>query len=244
VSRENTYNAIILKKQPYGEGDELFTFFTEQAGKLRALGKSTKFAKSKLQHALQTCFLVRVTLTGRGLPKIIGAEAVNVFPNIRENLSAAKMAFFALEAVLKSTPDEQKNERLFHLLVMFYSFLDLCKTRFELLPLGLAKFKIQFLAHLGLAVSIPKSSSVDGGTLGFSHRQGGFVMGGNTTDILPVSPKTLAQFSALELLEFSQLISSNQTEEVLRQPLNELQELLSGFINYQMEREIKSEKLL
>lgn len=239
MARENTHNAIILKKQPYNEGDEILTLYTEEAGKIRSLGKSTKLAKSKLQHALQTCFFVKIELAGKGLAKIIGAEVVNTFPNIRKDLTAAKTAFYALEAVLKATPDEQKNERLFHLLVMFFTFLDLCETHGDLIPLGLAKFKIQFLQDLGLAITAPNNLH-ETKVLGFSPSRGGFVNIKESSDYMEVSLKTIEQFSALEALEFSQIISRNEIGPVLQEPIDELQNLLSIFINYQLEREIKS----
>jgi DNA repair protein RecO (recombination protein O) len=79
MSRENTYAALVLKKQPLNEADELITVFTKEIGKLRVLAKSVKFAKSKLQYSLQSLFLVNLTVTGGGLPKIIGVEVVNLF---------------------------------------------------------------------------------------------------------------------------------------------------------------------
>ena len=244
MPRETIYNSVILKKQPYGEGDEILTLFTEENGKVRALAKSTKFSKSKLQYALQTCFFTRLTLTQSGLPKIIGAEVVNAFPNIRENLEAAKIAFYALEVTLKATPDEQKNERLFHLLVMFFTFLDLCKTHADLLDAGLAKFKIQFLQDLGLGISIPPNLDIRDPYLGFSASRGGFISGEDTVDFISVTPEIIAQFSALEQLEFSQLIERQGIAGVLDQPLTVLQDLLSTFIRHQLERDIRSERFL
>ena len=46
--REQHYSAIILKKQPYREGDEIITLFTKEGGKIRCLAKSVKSPKSKL----------------------------------------------------------------------------------------------------------------------------------------------------------------------------------------------------
>ena len=122
--REQTYHAIILKKQAYKEADEIITFFTKEQGKIRGLAKSVKSPKSKLQQKLQALFLVEVRLTLGKMPKIISAETVKVYHHLRENLQAMKTAFYATELTLKITADEQKNEVLFNLLQDFLQFLN------------------------------------------------------------------------------------------------------------------------
>src|SRR5579863_8757092 len=97
--RESHYTAIILKKQPYKEGDEIITLFTKEGDKIRALAKGVKKPLSKLQQKLQSLFLVNVTLAGGDMPKIIRVEPVKVFAGMRESLAASKLAFYALELV-------------------------------------------------------------------------------------------------------------------------------------------------
>ena len=255
MPRENTYNAIILKKQPYLEADEIITFYTEEAGKLRGLAKSVKFAKSKLQQSLQAGFLVQLTLAGKNLPKIIGSEVVNPFANIRENLAAVSHAFYAIEAVLKATPDEQKNQRLFNLLLIFLTFLDLDKARAELLNIGLAKFKIEFLESLGFGIHAPEEHSANNKALGrlsesknlpwgFSVSRGSFIQADNSADVISVKPLVLGQFWDLQGLSFSHLIAKGEISANLKESLEELQALLSRFIEYQLDREIKSDRYL
>lgn len=259
MPRENIYNAIILKKSPYGEGDEILTLFTESAGKVRALAKSVKFQKSKLQYSLQACFLVKVTLTSSPLPKLIGAEVLNAFPAIRENLEAAKMAFYALETALKGTPDEQPNGHLYYTLCEFFTFLDLCKTHGDLLLTGLAKFKIEFLDALGLSIHLPYNLDRADLYLGFSPGRGGFtphnfsneknregfISGEDAADFITVLPETIDQFTVIRETAFSQLAQRQNLPQAIKadstQPLNDL---LSRFINYQLEREIRSEEYL
>ena len=159
MSREQNYTAVILKKQPFGEADEIVTLYTQELGKLRVLAKSSKAAASKLQHALQSLFLIDARVAGsKDFPKIIGAEIKNSFPGIRQNLTAAKYAFYGVELVLKFSPDEQKNQSLFELLKDFLSFLDTALDNAELLGRGLLKFKICFLDVMGL--SLPQEQVV------------------------------------------------------------------------------------
>ena len=149
MARELNFTAIILKKQPLGEADEIITFFTRESVKIRGLAKSVKLAKSKLQNSLQTLFLVDLSVAGSGnLPKIIRAQPEETFPNLRENLFLIKQAFYVSELVLKFTPDGQKNEKLFDLLLEFLKFL---QTNNGSLELALAKFKTDFLSAIGFA---------------------------------------------------------------------------------------------
>ena len=237
MSRENKYTAIILKKQPFGEGDEIITLFTKEQGKIRALAKAVKKPLSKLQQKLQALFLVDIILTaGSKLPKIIGVEEVKTFGRMRENLMALKTAICALELVLKFTPDEHKNEPLFYLMSEFLEFLDTSQPD-EILNLGLAKFKIDILEYSGLGVTYPSVASAEQ-QLFFSPLGGGFAYQ-NYSGSLPVSRGELDLFLLLKAGRFPFLANSQNFSKI-----NNLQNLLSGFIEHQIERKIKSEKYL
>jgi DNA repair protein RecO len=234
--RESHYTAIILKKQPFKEGDEIITVFTKEAGKIRCLAKAIKMPKSKLQQKLQTLFLVDMTVTAGQMPKIIGVEPVKVFAKMRENLTASKLAFYALELVLKFTADEQKNERLFNLLEEFLEFLN-SESSDEALNMALAKLKLQMLAASGLDVHFPAEIQ-SGDKIFFSPSKGGFSIE-RFADALEVSSDCYALFLYLKKSGFENF----KTPQGFGQN-HELQSLLSLFIEYQLERKIKSEKYL
>jgi DNA repair protein RecO (recombination protein O) len=211
--REQNYTAIILKKQAYKEADEIITFYTLEAGKIRGLAKSVKSPKSKLQQKLQGLYLVNTSLAGNKMSKVTAAEAVEVFSGLRENLEALKRAFYAAELVLKFTPDEEKNERLFNLLKDFLTFLNKSSDE-KLFDLALAKFKLGILETLGL---------------GFSHSFEG-------KRITPQAQEALKQ---IEAVEFGNLSETSNISSV-----TDLNRFLSEFIEYQLERRVKSEKYL
>lgn len=235
--RETKYKAIILKKQQIGEGDEIVTLYTKELGKIRVLGKSTKLAKSKLQHALQALFCVEVALAGHSsFPKIIGAEVANTFSGLKNNLEASKHAWYALELVLKFTPDEQTNEGLFLLLLSYLEFLNQERAA-DIFAAGLCKFKIEFLNSVGFGLQAESNAT------GFSTSRGGFVTTRDSVDYKPVSQHALQHFEKLQQSNFEE-VSHYESEEKRTVGLSELQELLSGFLSYQLEREIMSEQLL
>jgi len=238
--RENSYQALILKKQPYNEGDEIVTFFTREIGKVRGLAKSSKLAKSKLQYSLQSLFLVNIRMTTKGLAQIIGAEVDNSFANIRENFQAIKIAYYAVELMLKFTADEQKNEPLFTLGIDFFSFLNRQSASSPLLAAGLAKFKIDFLETLGLGISV--YGDPDLGSVAFSNSRGSFLFGSSSVDAMPVALYSFSNFNSLRNTSFAELTREEQSLEYL--DIGELQQLLSHFVTYQLERDVKSERYL
>jgi len=234
MSRETKCRAIILKKQPFNEGDEIITFYTLELGKIRCLAKSVKQSKSKLQQKLQSLFIVDLSFTHGKLPKIISVEPVKVFSRMRENLESLKRAFYAQELVLKFTPDGQKNEPLFYLLEFFLEFLN-SKNPEPVLDLALAKFKLEILRVLGLGI---KSSAGDNQPIFFSASKGGFSRQ-SSADNLKALPEVYGLFLELKDLGFTNLDKVKNTGGE-----KDLQNFLSQFIEYQLERKIKSEKYL
>jgi len=234
MSRETKCRAIILKKHPFNEGDEIITFYTLELGKVRCLAKSVKQPKSKLQQKLQSLFLVDLSFTHGKLPKIVSVEPIKVFSQMRENLESLKRAFYAQELVLKFTPDGQKNEPLFFLLENFLEFLD-SKNSGSVLDLALAKFKLEILRVSGLGV---KDSAGENKPIFFSALRGGFSRQ-PSADNLKVAPEVYGLFLELKDLGFTNLAKVKNTAGE-----KDLQNLLSQFIEYQLERKIKSEKYL
>jgi DNA repair protein RecO len=232
MSREQSYQAIIIKKQPYAEADEIITFLTPE-GKLRGLAKSVKLISSKLQQALQPVFLNQITLAGSGLPKIISAQTINAYKNILSNPERVQIWYVMAELLNKALADEQKNEALFELVTEYLKFLDAPYISEQLLADSLSKFKIELMDDLGLRIHIPSESS----ELWFSASKGGFYSGTQSADTRAVTPNDWQAFNQLKQTSFVDLAN-------LSLPPHHLNELINEFIEYQLEREIKAERFL
>src|SRR3989339_1692485 len=84
MSQEFKYTAIVLGKTDVGETDRIYTFYTREAGKIRAMGRGAKKSTAKLAGNLETGNLAEVwVMKGRGLGNISGAIALNHFPGTR-----------------------------------------------------------------------------------------------------------------------------------------------------------------
>ncbi len=229
-----TYTAIVLKKQPLGEGDELVTFYSRENGKIRALAKSVKLPKSKLAPSLQTLYCLNLQLAGSRLPKIIGAQVLKAYARLRENLAATVNAYYALESVIKFTPDEQVNSKLYDLLDNFLEYLNKNADKPECLVYGLVKFKIHFLEELGYTIKPPEMPL--SGNLAFSSTQGGFVEN-ISADAMTVTPADASAFLTLHEASWPELSG-------LRISAGYMNQLISAFMEFHMERKVKSDAFL
>lgn len=239
MSKDQAYTAIVLKKTQFNEADEIITFYTKELGKVRGVAKSVKLAKSKLQHSLQGLFLVKVVFadsrrssTQSALKKIIRCEVLNSHSRIRENLPAAKAGLFASEAVFRSTPDEQINTEVFELLKNFLAFLSQAEHSEYVLQMALAKFQLLLLKYLGHEILFPKQSE---GQLYFSNSFGGFGYNLEAGDRVRVSES---------MLGFSDyLLSASIGESALKPEMKTFADLLSNFLEYQIERKLTAKNL-
>lgn len=236
MSREQTYKAIILKKSPFLEADEIITALTFEMGKVRFLAKSVKLAKSKLQNSLQSLFLCEVRVANSRsskLQKIIGAEPQITFSEMRENLYAVKSAFSAAELVLKFLPDEQPHPGVFNLLKIFLSYLSESLLLESECEIGLLAFKIKFLDGIGLGIRYPEKA--DENNLYFENHSGGFVTSSHVG--VKVGHGSLKYFLDLKDASFKDLPKALPE-------IKELTGVINQFLEYQLERELKAEKSL
>ena len=138
--------------------------------------------------------------------------------------------------MLKFTADEHKNLNLFKLLNDFLFFLNR-KTNPAVSELGLAKFKIAFLEAVGFKIHFNQDHG-KALRLSFSNNKGGFTTM-KTSDAVPVLPETFLTFFTNNKASFEEL---GQLQKLKNLP--ELQKLLSGFLEFHLEREIKSQRFL
>ncbi len=242
--REQTSQAIIIKQSAFGEADEIITFFTREAGKIRALAKSVKLSTSKLRHGLQPMFSVAVTLTGghsagTKLSKIIGVTVAETFSNIAADSERVKRWYVVAELINKATPDEQNNEELFQLLLDFLTILNRPQISAAQLDLVLAKFKLELLAAIGLGIWHPAEANAQ--PRFFSNAKGGFFNTRLASDAVPVTSATWQSFKRLNSQPFSAL-HDEPAGRIL--PLGDLPQLVTDFLLYYLEREIKAEQFL
>lgn len=117
--------AIIIKKQPTNEYDELITCYTQEFGKLTAVAKSVLKGSSMQAMHLDNFNLVDFELiNGRSIPIIAAAQSDNSFRNIKSSLPTLAVAQFFMDVVDKMVFDLQKDESLWEFMVDVLEKLD------------------------------------------------------------------------------------------------------------------------
>lgn len=242
MSRDRTIEAFVLKKQDYNEADQIITLFSKEEGKIRALVKAANQPNSKLRPALQPLFQSMVTLTGSstsvGLMKVIRAQPKTVYGGILEDEAKLSAWYISAELIMRSLPDSAPNEILFSELEKFAQFLH-SQT---LDPVGVKKvitqFQIKALNALGLGIRMPEITSNMAPTVQFSIDRGGFVADSGLLDGQAVSKDVFDAFLLFKKGDYS------AGQAIQTTTLESLQKLVTRFVTYQLEREIKSQRYM
>lgn len=116
---------IILKKTDRGEADQLFSLYTENHGKVLALGKATKKIQSKLNPNLQFFAVSDLMIApGKAHDHIAAVNLTKNFLDIKKDLKKIVLASFALELIEKLTKLAHPDPKIFILLSKYLFALD------------------------------------------------------------------------------------------------------------------------
>jgi DNA repair protein RecO (recombination protein O) len=238
MSRQRSLQAFILKRQDFGESDQIITLFSKEEGKVRALVKAAKLPTSKLQPILQPLFETSVTMTGNsnspGLAKVIGAQLIKAYSGILESESKLGAWYMASELIIRALPDSAPNEPLYSELEKYASFLHNQDLDAAQVKHSTTQFQIKSLSTLGLGIKTV--SNVDS-NLWFSLDRGGFSLD-DSADSIPISLPTYKAFRDMVTKDYR---VSETSEGPILAPLYSL---VNRFVTYQLEREIKSQQYM
>lgn len=179
---EYKFTGIVLGKYNVGEADRVYTIYTLEKGKIKALAKGVRKSQARLAGNLENFSLVDLAIAkGRGTGKITGSIVENNFKNLRGNLEALRNVFEAVKILDELTGLEEKDAAIFNLLESYLETaneaslkkqeekISLITQGFILKSLGLLGYKIEANACI-------KCSSVfsKGGNY-FSAEKGGIM---------------------------------------------------------------------
>jgi|GEM_PF-1592346 len=251
-SGQESIEAIILKKNVFSESNEIVTMYSRELGKVRGVARAIKKLQSKLAFGLQQLFYSRIEIVDRRKRlTIIGAKPLETFKNMRERRQAVHAALYAAELVLKSTADEQPNQELFDYFLKFLKHLDRseepehqCYNFFGWHVLALTGYKVD--PKICVVCSRPLNSE---NPIFFSNRKSGFVChlcAPKVSDLKKINLKIYQFFAEAtenpeDFVAQDHLFSDQQNRADLR---SEVQTLASSFIEFILERELKSARYL
>jgi DNA repair protein RecO (recombination protein O) len=194
------YSGIVLNSREVGEADRVYTIFTLEAGKIRVLGRGVRKINAKLAGFLEPITFAEIFVSrGKGLGQISGSLIENNFPVIRSNLELSQNVFAVFKLVDKLIPEQQKDEKVFQLLLNFLETLEKITgekiSKSVLLQWG---FFFKFMHQLGYGLAAEKCLAC-GKILTpeknfFSPERGGFGCAEcfqNLENILPVKDSSI-----------------------------------------------------
>jgi DNA repair protein RecO (recombination protein O) len=144
------YNAIILNKRNVGEADRIYTFYTREEGKVKALGKGVRRSNAKLAGGLEPITQAEIFVAkSRGMGKITGSIVENNFSGIKGDFDLLEKVFYVFKILERIIAEQEKDEKIFELIVGFLKGMEKTegqKDKTEIITLG---FLFKVLSELG-----------------------------------------------------------------------------------------------
>ena len=150
--------AVVLNKIDYRDTSVIASLYTEELGKISAIVKGGRSAKSKIGRIVDPLNHLQIILykkETRDVQLISDAEIISHFARLKENLSALKYSYVIIELVQKLTPVDEQNKKTFKGIVRILSLLEKCEERPELL---FGKFFIFLMKETGYEIQLEKCS--------------------------------------------------------------------------------------
>lgn len=236
-------SSVVIRQRDLAEADRIVTLYTRERGKLSAVAKGVRRARSKLAGGLQLFSLAQVQLAaGRSLQVATQVQPADTFYHLREDMWRYAHACYVAE-LLDSLVDEEAPDRpLFELLVATLRGLDAGGDP----PTLLHGFELRLLSRLGygpeLSVCVICGGDVDAGRAGFSASQGGVVCARCRAGrgAVALAPTALRAMRDLVALPPEEVITRRLSSSARR----ELQPIMRAFVDYRLARPLRSAEFL
>ncbi|MBN1401407.1 MAG: DNA repair protein RecO [Anaerolineae bacterium] len=235
--------AIVLRERDYGEADRILTLLTP-GGKISALAKGIRRATSRKVGHLGLFYRAQVLLArGRNFHIVSQAECLEEYEGLRGDLSRFGYACTMGELMDRFAQEGEENEALYELMARGLrwcaqeSDLRLWMRYFELHLLSLAGYQPQLFACVGCHEPIRPEANF------FTAEGGGLLCarcGEHEAQATPVS------INAQKVLRFLMSHSPEvaRTLRVHASTHRELEALLQHYLEYVLEREVRSTRVL
>jgi DNA repair protein RecO (recombination protein O) len=171
---------IVLRSLRYGEADRILHLYTPDRGRVSAIAKGVRRAKSRFGGRLEPFFRLNLVLweptrTRSELLTVTSAETLAAHPRLREDAGALDGAARACEAVARVFDDGDPHSGVYHLLANELALLDGDPARAG--RANALAFRLKLLLAAGFAPHLAACASC-GETehlMGFSGAAGGVV---------------------------------------------------------------------
>ena len=169
--------AVVLRSLRFGEADRILHLYTPNRGRLSAIAKGVRRARSRFGGRLEPYFRLQLVLyQGRSdLLTVTSAETIDGHPRLREHAGALDGAARACDAVARLFGDGDPHRGAYHLLANQLALLDADPARAT--RANALAFRLKLLLAAGFAPQLAACAGC-GETehlVGFSGAAGGVV---------------------------------------------------------------------
>jgi DNA repair protein RecO (recombination protein O) len=243
----NTTDAIILRKRDIRETSLLVTFYTRDSGKIRGLIKGVRGPRGPLGYQVQVFTLNKVVFYDSkkaGIHIVSQCDLIDFFEAIRADILKTSYAYYFVELLDAITEEKEKNSEIFELLL---NSLELLKTKAS--PRRISRIlEIKLLMISGLMPRLDRCV-LCGDEIGFkeasfnktrfSYKSGGLICKNcfkQDSNSRRISAGTAHFIDHVERAPYERLSRIKVSRDVGK----ELEDIMKGFLNYQLETRIRS----
>jgi DNA repair protein RecO (recombination protein O) len=233
--------AVVLRKVDYGEADRILTLFTRERGKLPAIAKAVRRAKSRMSGQLDVFSHGQMLLAeGRRMDVVTQFQRITRSDGLAADLPRGAAAAVVVEIADKVLEERHPQPELFEVVI---SALDHLSDPLVSARLELCDFLMRVLGELGYTPALIDCARcgkpIGESRLGFSPIAGGVICGACNASELP-SPSISAR--SVKVLR---VCAAGDRDLFLRLRLDEddlaaLEGALEAQLEHHLDRQLKS----
>ncbi len=238
--------AILLRRQNLRETSLILTFYTRDFGKVKGIVRGVRGPRQQYAGGNLEIFahdeIVFYETKKNGVSTISQCDLLEFFNPIRKSLPRLAYAAYIVELLDSVTPLSDPNPEIFELLL---NSLKLLATESSARRIGRI-FEIKLLAMLGLMPSLKTCANCSGAVdaeAHFSVRHGGMICKkcfNIDREARPILPGTMKFIEHIRGLPFEKVERVKVAERVGK----ELEDILRKFLDYHIERKLKTVEFL
>jgi len=238
--------AIVLRCWPFGESDKIVSFFTETHGKITGIAKGAKRSRKRFVNTLEPFSLVNLRFEDRAhstLAFVHACDLIRPFNGLTTSLEKIALACYLMEITDGLTGEREENRLVFQHLRDGLIYLEENEisltflTFFELRLLKLSGYQPMLEQCRRCRTKWPPGSQVK---CRFSPRDGGVLCESCSHFRKEAVPLSVEALHTLLDLQKSDSLLSDELAPFPLSPLREGRSVLLRFIQFQMNKALKS----
>jgi DNA repair protein RecO (recombination protein O) len=246
--------AVVLRSWPYGESDKIVCLFTETYGKLRGIAKGAKRSRKRFANSLEPFSIVNLRFQDRshgGLVFLLSADLIFTFKKLDSSLEKITLSSYLVEIIDGLMGERDPNALVFQHLKNGLLFLDGDGTA----PLEfLTSFELKLLRLAGYQPALDRCKrcalrrdELVKACWHLSPAEGGLLCNlcaASKKENLPLGAAALSALESLQQENDEANIHRSARTRVPVAVLMEIRFIMQRFLQFYMEREIRSAAFL